>query len=583
MKKTIQKCLMILCTLSLVLTTGVIRAEAAEFNKEAKNSVVYIQTRVVIDSYYQDGNYRETQTAGWRGSGFFMGIQGENPQYLVTNYHVIEPFVDFYTPEPFLGNDGLIYDTSDSILRVWYDDNTGEEAFVVDFDKNKDIAVLKLENPTELRTPAVLSAGTDLDGVAVFALGFPGVSDDITDAVHNAGLEDMTVTSGIISRQSTQRGTGRKVLQHDAAIKGGNSGGPLVNKEGSVVGINAFGSGYDSNMFWAVDISEALPLLENNNIPFAQNLGNDNASAQTQDPVPLPTGEESTIEETQPAPVISPSASPLTIGLVVVIVALGAVLAFIMIRNNKKTKARENNQAAPNPGATHPSMPIQQTVPSAQPRTPAVPSKASWQIRAVSGELQGRAYPITGTMYIGRGPGGDVVFSKNAPGVSDKHCRLTLKDGGIVLQDLGSTYGTFLKGNVKLQPQVEYDLRSGDSFTLANGAAIFTLERTGAVNSEGFSVRAAHNGQIYVGYQQMTFGRRPDSTIRFPEGDGAVSGSHCVLYRRDGKLWLMDTGSTNGTFLANGQRLQPNVPKQVSRGTRFYLSQTKYTFDVMEE
>jgi serine protease Do len=139
------------------------------------------------------------------GSGFFISDNG----YIITNNHVVEG-----TKE----------------VSIVLSDGTNEKASIVGTDPYSDIAVLK----TEGAVPAVASLGnSDLlqPGETVIAIGSP------------LGDFKNTVTVGVVSAtgRSIDTGQGYQVeglIQTDAAINQGNSGGPLVNLAGEVVGIN---------------------------------------------------------------------------------------------------------------------------------------------------------------------------------------------------------------------------------------------------------------------------------------------------------------------------------------------------------
>lgn len=142
------------------------------------------------------------------GSGFFIDERG----YIVTNYHVIESEVD---PE-YEGYSRLYIKTSE-------DSETKIPAKVVGYDSVMDLALLK----TEITPKYVFQLGSSENleiGDQIYAIGSP------------LGLEK-TITSGIISttdRKITTQGT---VMQLDASVNAGNSGGPAVSKEGLVQGV----------------------------------------------------------------------------------------------------------------------------------------------------------------------------------------------------------------------------------------------------------------------------------------------------------------------------------------------------------
>lgn len=142
------------------------------------------------------------------GSGFFLTQDG----YLLTNHHVIESEVE---PGP----------TTSSRLSIRLQGSKGERlpARVVGWDRNLDLALLK----AEYRPDFVFSLATGPDpvpGQRLQALGSPG------------GLE-ATLTEGIVSAVERPLLAVGEVLQIDAAVNPGNSGGPLLDDKGSVVGV----------------------------------------------------------------------------------------------------------------------------------------------------------------------------------------------------------------------------------------------------------------------------------------------------------------------------------------------------------
>ena len=138
------------------------------------------------------------------GSGFIVNPKG----YILTNYHVIQDAaritVGLQSGEKYRGN-------------------------VVGFDPETDVAVIKIDSPKDLPTVTLGDSNAAQVGDWVLAMGSP------------FGL-DQTVTAGIISkkeRESPYFNVFQRFLQTDAAINRGNSGGPLVNMRGEVIGMNS--------------------------------------------------------------------------------------------------------------------------------------------------------------------------------------------------------------------------------------------------------------------------------------------------------------------------------------------------------
>jgi S1-C subfamily serine protease len=136
------------------------------------------------------------------GSGFFIDHRG----YIVTNHHVIDALVD-----PKYEGYSRLY------IKLASDTDTRIPAKVVGYDSVLDLALLK----AEVDAPFVLALGSSADlsvGDKVSAIGTP------------LGL-DGTVTSGIVSAIDRKLFTTGSVLQIDAAVNSGNSGGPLIDSK----------------------------------------------------------------------------------------------------------------------------------------------------------------------------------------------------------------------------------------------------------------------------------------------------------------------------------------------------------------
>jgi len=138
------------------------------------------------------------------GSGFIVDSKG----YILTNEHVIE---------------------GANVIRVVLQSGEEYRAKVIGIDGETDLAVLKIDPKQSLPTVALGDSNAVQVGDWVLAIGSP------------FGL-DQTVTAGIISKKERETPyftSFQRFLQTDAAINRGNSGGPLVNMKGEVIGINS--------------------------------------------------------------------------------------------------------------------------------------------------------------------------------------------------------------------------------------------------------------------------------------------------------------------------------------------------------
>lgn len=382
-------------------------ALAAGFQQDTLNGVVVVRQDVVVD-----GEWLGYGT----GTGFFVGKSGENPQYLITNHHVVELFL--------AAGGGQ----SGSLLRVIYDQDHVEEAYVVEYNAEADLALLRLGAPTDKRKPLQLSVPTsDLVGSTVYAVGYPAIPDEAVTSVTVYSTEDATVTSGSVSRLLTESGTGRKLLQMDVAIHGGNSGGPLVDGSGAVVGVNTFGIQQDGvdveTLNYALSVEEVIPLLERNGVAYEM------------------------AGEGLPIWIIAAIGGGVLLLVVVVVVLL-------VSRKGKKTPAPAQ-APAPNPQMAQPQ-----------------PAARRPMLRSLSPQHGGMTVPLgSQPVLIGRDMGScKLVFREGTPGVSARHCSVAWDSasGAFVLTDLKSTYGTFLANGQQVAPGVPCRLGVGDLFYLGD-------------------------------------------------------------------------------------------------------------------
>jgi S1-C subfamily serine protease len=176
------------------------------YSRDAPGVVVITdtQTQVVPPTFFAPGG---TQKVGALGSGFVIDKQGD----IVTNDHVVQ---------------------GASSIRVGFNGGVSYPARIVGADPSSDLAVIRVEAPVAALHPLAFDDASAIRvGDPVYAIGNP------------FGL-DRTMTAGIVSatRRDIQSPNGRTIpnaIQTDAPINHGNSGGPLLDARGRVIGVNA--------------------------------------------------------------------------------------------------------------------------------------------------------------------------------------------------------------------------------------------------------------------------------------------------------------------------------------------------------
>jgi S1-C subfamily serine protease len=201
--------------------------------REAAPSVVYITTIGQRRSFW---SFNVEEIPIGTGSGIVWDEEG----HIVTNFHVIAAVQNARRP-----------------ARVTLSDGTTQYARLVGVAPEKDLAVLRLEEPPDDLRPIPIGTSRDLQvGQSVLAIGNP------------FGL-DHTLTTGVISAlgreiQSLARRPIQDVIQTDAAINPGNSGGPLLDSSGRLIGVNtaiATPTGASAGIGFAVPVDTATLIV----------------------------------------------------------------------------------------------------------------------------------------------------------------------------------------------------------------------------------------------------------------------------------------------------------------------------------
>lgn len=221
-------------------------SSAAAIYNQACKQVVAITTEVTYTNYFG-----QTSSQASCGSGFFITDDG----YVLTNYHVISTAHQYGYAVSVLTYDGTTY-----------------QATIVGVDEDNDIALLKVDATGV--TPVTFGDSDSMTvGDTVYAVGNP------------LGELEFTMTSGMISALdrtiTTSDGTdnGINMFQIDAAVNAGNSGGPVYNTSGQVIGIVTakYSSSGVEGLGFAIPVNDAVAiandLMKNGTVTDRAQLG----------------------------------------------------------------------------------------------------------------------------------------------------------------------------------------------------------------------------------------------------------------------------------------------------------------------
>lgn len=272
MRRVLSFCMVVMLAAGmLVIPSEKVAAEtsANQNIQDAKNAVV--QVMVCVQNKLGDW----VNLVG--GTGFLVGTES-NAQYVITNDHVANATSSNWLSDDVIEGMVAISEKEDytkikTKVRVVLKRDSYIDASVVQSSTEADLAILKLEQPIYNRAPIALDAENEPQSTeTVYTLGFPGIVQAYQDdRVYTS--DDVTVTDGSISKiaaSSAITGSPITYINHSARISEGNSGGPLLNAEGNVIGVNSWSASTDqTSYYYSIQISEVTDLLDAMGIDYA--------------------------------------------------------------------------------------------------------------------------------------------------------------------------------------------------------------------------------------------------------------------------------------------------------------------------
>lgn len=416
-KRLAAMVMVLICLAAMLAIPASARTDLPTVISQAKEGVVKLLA-VGFDSY---GNVENAVV----GSGFAVGTKGSAPEYFVTNWHV----ASVYMPEhnyAFDSNHVRIWIMLDNFTRSDVtglpSEATSVECSIVRIAESgyPDYAILRAARPvTECKPLPIRSSESVKQGETVVALGCPAAVDDLSATV---GSNDITATRGTVARHMVMSAAGNtNVLLHDAVISGGNSGGPLIDENGNVIGLNTYG--IVDSYSCAIYSDYVTQVLDQMGIPYMS---------------------------------AGSSISVVTIAAAAVAVAAVAVAIYFLLRNRKST---EKSSKEVNPGVGPVST------------VPADGYKPSFRVQLPDG----RIIPVpAGKVAVGRDPSCQIRLPESAAAVSRRHCTLENSGEFLILVDEGSRNGTFIHGK-RVPAGTKVALKHGSSFCVGTSENRITV------------------------------------------------------------------------------------------------------------
>ena len=469
----------------------------------AKQGVVQVNTVIV------DENSEKRLVLG--GPGFIIG-DPEGTEYVITSKHIVNP--DKETLGAACAYYGLIDENEETTINlkiateVVIESDVVLNASILTSSNELDMVVLQLPQPIYTRTPLKLLTNKKYDvnnlpyavDDTVYALGYPEMVSYDSETKYYSD-QQVQMSLGQIKNLTTYEGV--QVVESDATTDLNNYGGPLVDQNGYVIGMNL--PAHDGDYSCALDSTKIAKILDGLGVSYSQ--VNSAPRAEAEEATEAQAAEKTTQTETTPVATDVNSKKGISetmiivISLVAVFVIVCGVAALILFFVNKdrsgapkKAKkeytgpvfdmddAPKSSVIMTNASASKKSTPAakpqpandETTVLSAVPANDGETSLLSEELNVpenlgslVRKKTSEKISISKSNFVIGKDAlHSDYCIDKNTS-ISRKHAMITSGRNGAYIQDCNSTNGTFINGT-KLESERAVLLNDGDIIKLSN-------------------------------------------------------------------------------------------------------------------
>jgi len=531
------------CLLVLAMLLGLSAFASAETPTNAARSGVVR----LVESFLSDGEVDSVNLS----TAFFVGKEGDAVQYLVTNYHCVSEYLANGKGTAYKYRDAYAEKHSGQYrLNIFYDSEKTEEVYVVDSDEGQDIALLKLDHPTEERIALALQVpDNSMVGDTIYTVGFPGAADDYMTSTSSWGPEDAMVAKGTLGRLVTESATGTKWVQSsDMAASKGSSGSPILTEDGMVIGVVSQTS-EDHELYVNADISTVIAMLNRNHIAF--DLAEDRMPQE--EPTEEPAATEEPAEETAvEATAATDEAEPASEEKSEEAPVEEAVTETPEASETPAAEATEEGaEAETQEEAETTETPQEETAQQETPTEGEAPEEAAPEETAEEQAPAEEPAPSTGLPVWAYAAIAAAVIVIAALLIAQNGKKKKAAEAAAAAAAAAKAAEAAKKASPAPAPAPEKPLRP-------------------MVRSLADQHR---NRKVQLGAEPVIAGRSPKCSIIYRDDTPGVSGTHCSVAWDAAKhtFIVKDLGSSYGTYLESGMRLEPNREYLLKPGESVYL------------
>lgn len=431
-----------------------------------------------------------------------------------------------------------------------------------------DWAVLTLSSSLQNRTPLTLRSSSTVEATEeVFALGFPALVGYV-DNINSYTSDDVTITSGLVNKvaygANIFSGADYDFLQTSCKLSSGNSGGPMVDVNGYVVGVceGAWGTGFQDDYFTAVCIDQVIVFLEDMGIQFDRAEGGSEPTAESTEP---------TSEAAEPATEATVDTSALTSAISSA--NLVDATAYSPESYRAVTEALDAAVAISNKAGA----------------TQAEVDRAASDLTAAMDRLQPAESGLSMTVILIIAAVAVIVIvlviviivvSKSNKSNKKAPAPVQPAPRPAVPVAPAAPSGGFAPSQMKVPPTANPVTTApaagaGETTILNQGAGETTI-LSKSVNG-GTLIRKRGGARIVINAAEFVIGRDRKSVSYCISDNTSISRVHAKLVVRDSVTYLVDQGAANGTFV-NGVKANKNQEVALKSGDKITLADEEFEF-----